>query len=291
MIGKLRRKKLLPYLLILPALGILGLVTFYPVGYSFWISLFSYNLLRPWTKHFVGWGNYLELITSARFLHAIKISVVFAAIAVSVELLIGGGIALVLNMIRRRRIYLTAILIPMMIAPVTVGLMWRIMYNSHFGIINYFLSVFGIEPKLWLASSLAMPAIIMVDIWQASPFCVLVLMAGLQGLPLGVYDAAEVDGASVLQKFRYITVPLLLPVIQVILLLRTMDALRIFDTVWTMTKGGPGEATNVVNMEIYRTTFEGLRIGEGAAGAVILLFIIMLISLFFIHTLSQKATV
>jgi len=195
---------------------------------------------------------------------------------------------LITSRIRAVGLVRTVMLFPLMVAPVVAGVLWRTLFHSTYGVINYAIGKVGIGPQEWLGSpSQALPAVITVEIWQNLPVVVFVLAAGIQSLPVDLYKAAEVDGASQWQIFRRITLPLLKPVIMVLLLLRVMDAFKVFDIVFTMTYGGPGQTTELLSMLIYKTGLKFFQIGQASAMSWVFLVIIFLISLVFIRNLDR----
>ncbi|HEY3103725.1 MAG TPA: sugar ABC transporter permease [Pyrinomonadaceae bacterium] len=223
---------------------------------------------------------------------ALAHTLVYAAIALTIEFLLGLGLALLLDsQIRARNIFRVLLLVPLMLAPVVVGVIWRLMLNSNFGAVNATLKSFGVNTDLltWTASpKLAMASVIIADVWQWTPFMFLILLAGLQAIPQEPYEAALVDGSSPWQTFRHVTLPLLKPAILIALLLRTMDLLRVFDHIFILTEGGPGFATETVSLYIYRTAFRFSNFGYAAAMSFVLLLITNIISLAYIRMLRAQ---
>jgi multiple sugar transport system permease protein len=199
------------------------------------------------------------------------------------------GLALLItSRIRAMGLVRTVMLFPLMIAPVIAGVLWRTLYHPTYGVINAVAGLVGIPPQEWLGSpSQALPAVITVEIWQNLPVVVFILAAGIQSLPVDLYKAAHVDGASQWQIFTRITLPLLRPVILVLLLLRIMDAFKVFDIVFTMTYGGPGQTTELLSMLIYKTGLRFFQIGQASAMSWVFLVGIFLISLVFIRKLQR----
>src|SRR6185436_11364062 len=230
----------LAYFLLAPTVAVLLSLTIYPLIYSIRISLQSET--GNWTLH-----NFTRLFADQFFLSALGHTVFYAAIALTFELLIGLALALLLDtQMRGRGLFRSLLLLPMMLPPVVVGVVWRLMLNSNFGAVNGTLKSFGIKTDAltWTASpKLAMASVIVADIWQWTPFMFLILLAGLQAIPQEPYEAALIDGSSGWQTFRHVTLPLLKPAILIALLLRTMDLLRVFDQIFILTEGGPGFAT------------------------------------------------
>ena len=201
------------------------------------------------------------------------------------------GLALLAtSRIRAMGVIRTVMLFPLMIAPVIAGVLWRTLFHPTYGVVNAALGLVGIPPQEWLGSpSQALPAVIIVEIWQNLPVVAFVLAAGIQSLPVDLYKAAHVDGASQWQIFTRITLPLLRPVILVLLLLRIMDAFKVFDIVFTMTYGGPGQTTELLSMLIYKTGLRFFQIGQASAMSWVFLVGIFLISLYFIRKLQRPA--
>jgi len=249
------RKNLYFYILALPTLLILFCMTIYPLIYSLTVSLTNYNLTNFSAKTlFVGLSNYARLFSDQFFIGSFWNTIKYVFGTVVIEFLVGFGIALLLFRLRHfGKPLLTIFLLPMMLTPIIVGLMWRFMFNYDVGLVNYFLEFFGLRRFPFLADkSTSLLSIILVDAWQWTPFVILLLYSGLQSVPLEFFEAAKIDGASELQIVRYITLPVLRHTIFICLLIRGMDALREYDKVYTMTYGGPGTATETFSFYIYR---------------------------------------
>ncbi len=288
---KLKKSNTFFYWVLFPIVAFIGVVIIFPMVYSLYISTFDINLLKPYIKPvFVGLGNYWSLLKDARFLNSIKISSIFTLATVSSELVLGLFLALFLNReLKGKGIIRTFILIPFMITPVVVGLIWKFLYNYDLGLINFVFRLFGNQGVLWLAEkSHTLMSLVFVDIWQWTPFVAIMLIAGLQSLPVEPYEAGLVDGCSNLQMFRYITFPLLLPTILVVLLLRMMDSLKLYDLVYVMTGGGPGDASETISFYLYKVGFKNFEIGRAAAGSYFLLIVLIGISMILINLLRGK---
>jgi multiple sugar transport system permease protein len=260
-----------PYLLIAPTMLTLTIVSLIPFVYAIYLSFHQAKYGR--VTDFIGFDNYVTLFTDARFWNAMGVALTFVAIAVPIEFMLGLAGALVLNQnIRGRSILVPFLFVPTMMAPIVVGLLWKIMLAGSWGLISYnVLERFGLigGTSIFASPNLALYALIFVDIWQWTPFMMLAFFAGLQALPLGPYRAAAVDGASSLQIFFRLTLPMLAPLLAVIGLLRLIDAFKVFDTVFILTGGGPGTATETPSMLAYKMTFEFWNIGEASAFAII----------------------
>lgn len=275
----------LAYLLIAPTLAVLLALSIYPLVFSIKISLQTET--AQWSLQ-----NFARLATDHFFLTALAHTFVYAAVALTIEFLLGLGLALLLNgRMRGRGLFRSLLLVPMMLPAVVVGVVWRLMLNPNFGAINGTLRSFGMKTDAltWTASpKLAMASVIMADVWQWTPFMFLILLAGLQAIPQEPYEAALIDGSSAWQTFRYVTLPLLKPAILIALLLRTMDLLRVFDQIFILTEGGPGFATETASLYIYRTAFRFSNFGYAAAMSFVLLAITNVISLGYIRLLQTR---
>ena len=269
-------------ILLVPLLVTLCTVLLYPIGYSFLLSLHKWSFARPFLgKTFVGISQYLKALTSEPFLVSIVNTLVFAASAVSIQLVLGIVIALLLHgNFKGRKIFQTILFIPVVLTPVGVGILWKILLSTDIGLFPYILSTIGF-PGISLLSNplLAKLCIIMIDIWTETPFVFIMVLASLESLPSEPFEAAYIDGASRRQIFRYITLPLIKPVIMVVVLIRVMDVLRIFDTIYILTGGGPGSATESVSTHTMRAMFEWFRTGYSSALSFIILLIIVIVSL------------
>lgn len=263
-----------------PAIALLLTVILFPVFWALFTSVHDFTLISPNFDNFTGFENYITAIEDPGFRHSLRLTAFFVAAVVLFEFALGFLIALMLNSVERfKPIYYGILLCPLLMNPVIVGLIWRMFLHPSLGIVNYLLTVVGFEPVNWLGSTkVAIWTIIMVDIWHQVSFMIVLLLAGLSALPREPYEAARVDGASVFQSFFYITLPLMLPVIIVTLLIRMIFAVKTYDLIYIMTRGGPGVATDLVSYSIYRTAFVSLNIGEASAMSAILLVLILLLT-------------
>ena len=274
-----------PYLFLAPALVVLVFTCLYPVIKGFELSFFDWRLGTPIeSRKFVGWENFIWALKDPALLNSIKVTVIFAIAAVTAELLLGLILAFLLEKgIKGLALFRTVFIVPIMIAPVVVGLIWRYLFDANFGLINYIVRLLGFEPKIWLGTpGLALPAVIVTDIWQWTPFMFILFLAGLQSLPSSPVEAAKVDGATTWQVIRLVKLPLLAPVIWVAVILRLIDAFRSLEVMYIMTFGGPGRETEVLSLNIYKTAFNSQRLGLSAVNAIFLLIFIMLFSIAFL---------
>lgn len=259
-----------------------------PILYSLYISFHEWNLMQPAViGTFAGLGNYVGAFTSPIFAKSLQVTLVFVLSTVMLEMLLGIGIALMINQIGRIKALLLAILIiPWAIPNVVNGLMWKWILNPHYGLLNGLLYSLGlIQEYLSLLSRpvIAMMAIINAQIWKQLPLVVFILFAGLQSIPNEIFEAAIVDGASTIKKFCYITLPYLYPPLTVMLVLQTMESLRTFDTIWIMTGGGPGTATSVIAWLTYNAAFREFDFGEGAAFSFLITFLTLAFATIYIR--------
>jgi multiple sugar transport system permease protein len=266
-------------LFLAPAIVALLVLTIYPLIYGLRLSLGNYDLLTGMSAEEWTLRNYVNLFSDKDFLSALRFTLVFVAVAVPLQLVLGFGLALLLSeRIPGRAIARTGIISAMVLTPVVVGTAWRLMYNPELGLVNYFAGLVGLEPQAFLADpKLVMPALIAVDTWQWTPLVMLILLAGLQALPTDVYEAASVEGAGPFQTFWHITLPLLKPTIAIAVLIRTIDCYRTFDIIYAMTGGGPGNASQNLNIFAYYAGFEFYHISAASAVAVTSLITITII--------------
>jgi multiple sugar transport system permease protein len=264
---------------------VLAFTCLYPVIKGFELSFYDWSLGTPIeSRKYIGWENFVWAWQDPALFNSIKVTLIFAAFAVTAELFLGLLIAFLLEKgIKGIAVLRTVFIIPIMIAPVVVGLLWRYLFDANFGLINHIVSLFGFEPIVWLGTpGLALPAIIITDIWQWTPFMFILFLAGLQSLPKDPVEAAQVDGATTWQVIRQVKLPLLAPVIWVAVILRIIDAFRSLEVMFIMTFGGPGRETEVLSLNIYKTAFMSQRLGLAAVNSIFLLAFIILLSVAFL---------
>lgn len=260
--------------LVLPLVLLYLSLTIFPFIYMIVISFFDYNLARGGGPQFVGIRNYVTIFTTDRLARdSIRFSLVMLLVAVPLEVVLGSVLSFLIQNTKGEKIYRSFLIVPMMVPPVVAGIMWKMLLNYAYGPINYFISLFG-GPKIsWLGDWFySQMAVVIMDIWQWTPFVFLITYAGLQGIPAELVEAARVDGASGIAIIRYVELPLLLPLILVAFLLRLIDALKLFDLVYMTTWGGPGSATHSFSFYIYKVGISyGWDVGYAAALSVLLL--------------------
>lgn len=275
------REKLTGWLLITPALLLLLLVFAYPIGRAFWLSLFTKNLGTNLQPVFTGIGNYSRMMGDGRFWQSIGNTTIFTAIAVSIELILGMGVALVLNQsFRGRGLARTIAILPWALPTALIGLTWTWIFNDQYGVLNDMLLRLHLIPEAinWLGDpTLALFATIAADIWKTTSFVAILLLAGLQSISEDLYEAHAIDGASPWQSFRQITLPLLMPQILIAVLFRFAQSFGVFDLIKVMTEGGPAGATEMVSIYIYATVMRYLDFGYGAA-LVVVTFLVLIVA-------------
>jgi len=286
-----RKEKPLAYLLVLPATIILGALTLYPFGFMIYLSMHRWKASLAYIpKSFVGLSHFIRLFQDEFFWSAMSVTFRFLIFVVLIEFFLGLFLALILSRdIKGKAILRSLFLLPMMLAPVAVGLIWRFILNDEVGVLNYFFSLIYLPSQAWLGDvNTALGAIMLIDIWQWTPFMILVLLAGLQSLPGEPFEAAMIDGASAWQTFRFITWPLLKPAVLIALLFRTIDAYRIFDIIYVTTYGGPKTSTEPLSLYVYRNGFRHYDMGYTAALSLIMLVIIIVISQGYLRFMTKE---
>lgn len=275
----MRKGEKVTFLFLLPALIILVLLTIYPFFYALFISFRDIDILRD-INTFVGFKNYVKIFQDETFWVSLFNTIKFVVFAVFFEFILGMIFALFFNTgFKAIKLIRALVLIPMLLPPITVALTWKMMFAYDTGILNYLLRTIHLQPIEWLSSTKwALFSIIFTDIWQWTPFVFLVVLASLQSIPLELYESAHVFGANKMQCFRYITLPLLKPGLILALLLRTIDTFRIFDKMYTLTGGGPGNATETITFYIFRHGFKYFETGYSAAASLIMVLMILIFS-------------
>jgi multiple sugar transport system permease protein len=282
-----------PALYIGPAILALVVILIYPLGYSLWLSFHDWTL-RTFRRGvpYVGLENFSELVHGKDFLESLMTTGTFMLFAISLEFILGMGLALLLDQeLTGRRFFRSLVLLPMMCTNVVIGLTWRLMYNYEYGVINYFLNGVSLDPVAWLSdTSVVMISVILVDVWNTTSFVALLLLAGLQALPEEPFEAARIDGASALQRFLYLTLPLLRPAILVALLWRVIDTFRIFDVIYLLTAGGPARKTETVSIYVYRYGFKLFDLGYAAAASYLMILIMLFLAIILATMIGRSNT-
>ncbi|MDJ0956458.1 MAG: sugar ABC transporter permease [Arenicellales bacterium] len=270
-------------LLLIPSVLLLLLILVGPFLYMVWTGFTDLHFALPGREgSFVGFDNFRRLVREDHiFWHSFLLTLKFVVWVVIIEFIAGFALALLLfHFIQKRRLFLTLLLVPMMLAPVAVGLIWKLLLQGDFGMVTYYLRLIGVideRTAILSDSSLVLPAIMLIDLWQWTPFVTLIMLAGLLSLPREPYEAAVMDGAGPLQLFRDVTLPLLRPIIALVLLLRGIDAFKEFDKVFILTGGGPGIATELLSIYTYRVNFKDWDLGYGAVCAFMVYLVVLIL--------------
>ncbi len=264
---------------VLPALITVGAVIVFPWLFTLWMSANQWQL--GGAQSFVGFDNYLRLAGDVRFWQSMWHTLVYTVLSVVAPMLLGTIAALVFDSKLPMRGLLRGIFVmPMMATPVAVALVWTMMYHPQLGVLNYLLSLVGIPAQEWIFNqSTVIPSLVAVETWQWTPLVMLIVLGGLASMPRDPFESAEIDGANGWQKFRYITLPMILPFIMVAVIIRSIDALKSFDIIYAMTQGGPGTASETINIYLYNVAFSYYDIGYASAIAVVFFIVIIAMSL------------
>ncbi len=280
---------------IAPAAIVILLVVLIPLARAAWMSLFDISLVRPGDEPFVGLGNYVDQLTDPDFWAAVGRSLVFTVTSTTLELVLGLGLALLMNQpLRGRWILRSLIILPWALPTIVNALMWRWIDNAEYGALNAVLTQLGLlhDYAIWLSNSdLAMWMVVIADVWKMTPLVAILLLAALQTVDKEVVEVARVDGASSWQSFRLIILPLITPVILIVLVLRTMEAFKVFDLIWIMTGGGPANATQTIAIYAYQTAFQSYDFGSGAALGYLIAMIIMGLAAIYLRMLGRRGRV
>lgn len=260
-------------ILVIPAVVVMLGVLIFPLIFSVKTSLYNYVLSNPLYRPFIGLENYRLVLQDKQLLNSIWVTIQYAVIAVTLELAIGFLLALVLTKVPYfRNIFLSILMIPMMITPIAVGLIWKMILHPDLGIFNYLLSIVGLVGKPWLGlSETALITLILIDVWQWTPFILVLMYAGLLSLPQEPFEAIEIDGGNFFQKLYYLVFPMLKDVILIAVVIRTIDTLRTYDLVYILTRGGPGNSTETFSFYVFKLAFTNLNMGQASAASILFL--------------------
>ena len=271
-----RRPSYWPF--VAPALIVVLAVIVFPWLFTIWMSFNEWKVGSPTTL--VGFANYLRLPTDPRFVEAVEHTLVYTALSVLLPVILGTFAAVIFHIKFPFRGFLRAIFImPMMATPVAIALVWTMMFHPQLGVLNYLLSLVGIPPQLWVFHpATVIPSLVLVETWQWTPLVMLIVLGGIAALPTEPYESAQIDGASHFQMFRYITLPLILPFIFIAAMIRTIDAVKSFDVIFAITQGGPGSASETINLYLYSVAFVYYDLGYGSAIAVIFFALIVMLA-------------
>jgi multiple sugar transport system permease protein len=275
-----------------PTIVALLLVVAFPLAFALYVSTHDYDLTEGGIGEFVGWANYGRTFADELFATAARNTVVLSVSVVTIELLVALGLSLLLNQpgLRFRNVYLAILLIPLLVSPIAVGLIWRLLLHPDLGAVNWALGLFGLPKQEWLSGqATAMPTIVGIDVWHETSLMIVVVLAGLTALPRDPMEAAAVDGASPWQVFWTVTLPLLTPVLLVAILIRMIAAMKTYDLIYILTRGGPGSATETISYSIWKDAFTSLEMGNAAAASFILLAVILVLTVLLVRVMDRNA--
>ncbi len=290
--GAITLGRMTPYVFLAPAAAFMIVGLLYPIGYMVYASFLDWNpSQRIGEAEWIGLRNYVNLLQDDAFRESMFVTLKFASIVVSLEMLLGVGLALLLDReIRGVAVLRTIFILPMMIAPIVVGLMWRYMYHPTVGIFNRTLEDWGFQPIPWLSdANWALTSVIIADVWQWTPFIFILALAALQSLPRSALEAARIDGASAWQQIIYVKLPLMMPVLIVTALLRLIDAFKVLEVILVMTNGGPGLSTEILALRVYRTASEFRELGVAAAMSnyLLMLLLVLTVAMFIYNKVTE----
>ncbi|MDE0111022.1 MAG: sugar ABC transporter permease [Albidovulum sp.] len=290
-------RSLNPYLFIFPAVLVMVCGLVYPVVDAFYLSFYDWKIGMPFeTAPFVGLSHFKRMIFDADVWESIWVTIRFGFWTILIEMVLGISLALLLEKpIRGASVFRTIFILPLMVSPVVVGLIWRYLFDARIGWINYYLGMIGIEPQVWLGDAeLAFFAIVFTDIWQWTPFIFIIIIAGLQALPSEVLEASKIDGANWWQHILLVKLPMLKSIIVIALLMRLIDVFRALEVMYILTGGGPGRATELLSLHIYNRAFDTQQLGYASAISVLLILLVFGLSfaiLVFSDPLKEKSDI
>ncbi|NTE35386.1 carbohydrate ABC transporter permease [Agrobacterium tumefaciens] len=263
---------------VIPALVVISAVIVFPWVFTLWMSAHRWTLGQE--QSFIGFENYVRLASDARFWESLWHTLIYTVLSVVAPLFLGTLAALVFDAQFPLRGFLRGVFVmPMMATPVAIALVWTMMFHPQLGVLNYLLSFIGIGPLEWIYNqSTVIPSLVLVETWQWTPLVMLIVLGGLAAVPREPYESAEIDGANAWQKFRYLTMPMIAPFLMIAVIIRSIDAVKSFDIIYAMTQGGPGTASETINIYLYNTAFAYYDIGYGSAMAVVFFIIIVALS-------------
>lgn len=268
---------------VIPALVVVLAVIIFPWVFTIWMSFQEWKVGSPTV--FVGLANYLRLPTDPRFVEAVGHTLSYTALSVVLPLVFGTLAAVVFHQKFAARGFLRGIFImPMMATPVAIALVWTMMFHPQLGVLNYLLSLVGIPPQLWVFNpTTVIPSLVLVETWQWTPLVMLIVLGGLAAIPTEPYESAQIDGASFWQVFRFITLPLIMPFLFIAGMIRMIDAVKSFDIIFAITQGGPGSASETINVYLYSVAFVYYDLGYGSAIAVVFFLLIVALAALLLH--------
>ncbi len=273
---------------VIPALVVISAVIVFPWVFTLWMSVHRWTLGQE--QSFIGFDNYIRLASDVRFWESLWHTLIYTVLSVVAPLFLGTLAALVFDAQFPLRGFLRGVFVmPMMATPVAIALVWTMMFHPQLGVLNYLMSFIHIGPLEWIYNqSTVIPSLVLVETWQWTPLVMLIVLGGLAAVPREPYESAEIDGANAWQKFRYLTMPMIAPFLMIAVIIRSIDAVKSFDIIYAMTQGGPGTASETINIYLYNTAFSYYDIGYGSAMAVVFFIIIVALS-FVLLMVRQRA--
>ena len=273
---------------VIPALVVISAVIVFPWVFTLWMSVHRWTLGQE--QSFIGFDNYIRLASDVRFWESLWHTLIYTVLSVVAPLFLGTLAALVFDAQFPLRGFLRGVFVmPMMATPVAIALVWTMMFHPQLGVLNYLLSFIHIGPLEWIYNqSTVIPSLVLVETWQWTPLVMLIVLGGLAAVPREPYESAEIDGANAWQKFRYLTMPMIAPFLMIAVIIRSIDAVKSIDIIYAMTQGGPGTASETINIYLYNTAFSYYDIGYGSAMAVVFFIIIVALS-FVLLMVRQRA--
>jgi multiple sugar transport system permease protein len=276
-------------LFISPALALLLFLSIFPLLWALYLSFTDYSATRDVPAEWIGFDNYTTILSSSAVHERALTTLIYVVGAVSLQTVLGFAIAyLISRRTRGRGLLTTLFLVPMMLSPVVVGLFWRFMLDTQFGVINSMLGSIGLGSVEWLTNQrLALISVIVVDTWQWTPFIMLIALAGLTAVPKYLYEAAAIDRASEWFRFRHITLPLVWPLLLIGVMFRAIEAFRLFDLVYILTNGGPGVSTETLSFHVYKTAFLGFDTGLASAYGILMVVVVIILAQLYLRYLEK----
>ncbi|RUS43799.1 carbohydrate ABC transporter permease [Cohnella sp. AR92] len=278
----------LKWVFTLPAVIFILLMVAYPLVYTGRLSFYEWSMSAITPPKWVGFDNYINLFQDPKFWNALKVTFYHSSASILLETVLGVAIAILFSRkFRSARFVKTVMMLPMVATPVSIALVWVLIYEPSIGILNHILVSMGFERQEWLGSvTQVLPSLIAIDVWEWTPFIALIVIAGIASLPTDPYESADVDGATSWQKLRHITLPLLMPTIITAVTLRIIDLLKTFDTIYATTQGGPNFSSQTLNILVYDTAFQNFKLGS--ASALLIIFFLLILSVILILTSLRK---
>jgi multiple sugar transport system permease protein len=278
----------LKWVFTLPAVLFIALMVAFPILYTGRISFYEWSMSAITPPKWVGLDNYITLLQDLRFWNSLRITFYHTFISIVLETILGVAIAVLFSRkFTGKKLVKTVMMFPMVATPVSIGLVWLLIYEPSIGLANQLLKKFGLHTQEWLGSvTQVIPSLIIIDVWEWTPMIALICIAGLATLPTDPYESADVDGASSFQKLVHITLPLLMPTIITAITLRIIDLLKTFDTIYSTTQGGPNFASQTINLMIFDTAFQNFKLG--AASALLIMFFAIILLIIILLTAIRK---